>query len=767
MIKYVIKRDGRKKDYNGEFIKQAIKNAYVDVYKNEDKFKEEYNFLQPMIENELNKLGKEEVEVEEIQDVVVNCLRYVNIDVFYSYQKYRTNRSIHRELNTDTFKKVKKIINCKDILNSNANVDEASFGGRKFESAGVLMKNYALYDIMPEEFAKAHLNNLAYQHDLDSYAIGEHNCSFVDARRLINETGFETRNGDVRPARSLYTAFQQLAVIFQIQSQEQFGGTASGHIDYDLEPQVNIAFRKHFADGMYYFSEEFDNYKDYFKKDYFKAKIEVGVDYKTLPSEIDIENIEDLYNKYPKIMKYTMRELEKEGNQASQGLYHNLNTLESRPGSQVPFTSINFGRRTTVSGRLICKWLLNASINGIGKFNRTSIFPISIFQYKKGVNAHKGDPNYDEKLKVIESLSHRIYPNIVNGDWSQNKDDDNNPDTWMMTMGCRTLVGFDRHGMGYIKIGRGNVAPVTMNLIKLGIKHGICLGERDEADIEGFWKEFDELIDLSARSLKFRFDYICSQPSNSAPFMYKNKSMRGGEFERDDCVYEVMKHGSLGLGYIGLAEMCQALFGKDFVDDEKVYKFALSVVKHIHDKAEYYSDKYDLNFGTYASPSESTCGTVITGNREIRGLREEFGTIENVTSRDFATNSHHVPVWKHVDLFTKLKLEAPFTKYATSGCITYIELDSGIMNNPKAIEQLIDYAMDLDIPYLAFNFPIDTCLNCGYQSEFNDRCTKCGSTNIEQLRRVTGYLSTDYHKFNHAKQEEVKARFKHSTITKF
>lgn len=766
MIKNVVKRDGRLKDFSWSLIDNAIKKAYLEI-STEDKFKEEYNFIQPMIENKLIALNREEVSVEEIQDVVIGVLKLINKEVFMAYQKYRNERSIARQKQTDVWKKVDKIINCNDILNSNANVDEASFGGRKFESAGVLMKNYALYSIMPKEFAMAHLNNEVYQHDLDSYAVGLHNCSFVDARKLINETGFSTRNGDVRHSNSLNTAFQQLAVIFQIQSQEQFGGTASGHIDYDLEPQVEIAFKKHFANGMYYFSEEFDNYEDYFSKDYFKATIEKGIDYKALPNNINLENMNELYKQYPKIMKFAMRELEKEGSQASQGLYHNLNTLESRPGSQVPFTSINFGRQTSVAGRLICKWLLNSSLEGIGKNHMTSIFPISIFQYKKGINDKKGTPNYDEKLKTIDSLCHRIYPNIVNGDWSQNKDDDDNPDTFMMTMGCRTLVGFDRHGMGYIKIGRGNVAPATINLIKLGIKHGICLGKRELPDIKEFWKDFDETIDLCARSLKFRFDYICSQTSKSAPFMYKNKSMRGGEFNRNDCVYEVMKHGSLGIGYIGLAEMCQALFKEDFVDNKDVYDFALSVVKHIHDKAEYYSDKYDLNFGAYASPSESTCGTVITGNREIVGLRDEFGVIPNVTSRDFATNSHHVPVWKKVDVFTKLKLEAPFTKYATSGCITYVELDSGIMKNPKAVEQLIDYAMDLDIPYLAFNFPLDTCLDCGYQSEFNDKCTMCGSNNIQQLRRVTGYLSTDYRKFNHAKQEEVKERFKHSIITKF
>ena len=303
----------------------------------------------------------------------------------------------------------------------------------------------------------------------------------------------------------------------------------------------------------------------------------------------------------------------------------------------------------------------------------------------------------------------------------------------------------------------------------MGILHGICLGERKTPDIEGFWKDFEDVLELTVQSLLIRFKHICSQSAKSAPFMYKNKSMRGGEYDSDTCVYDVMKHGSLAIGYIGVAEMCQAMFGKTHADgDKEVYDFALSVVKRIYDKAKESSEKYDLNFGSYQSPSESLCKTVIFGNSEVRGLRDEFGIIPNVTDRDYVTNSHHVPVWKKVDIFTKLKLEAPFTSYITSGSITYVELDSGIVNNPKAIEQIIDYAFkELDIPYLAFNFPIDTCLDCGYQAEFNDSCPECGSENIEQLRRVTGYLTTDYHKFNKGKQAEVKDRFKHSTITDF
>lgn len=321
--------------------------------------------------------------------------------------------------------------------------------------------------------------------------------------------------------------------------------------------------------------------------------------------------------------------------------------------------------------------------------------------------------------------------------------------------------------MGYSKVGRGNVIPITINLVKIGIKHGICLGERDKADLKGFWKELDEMLELTRKSLINRFNYICSQSPKSAPFMYKNKTMLGGDYNSKTCIRDVMKHGSLAIGYAGVAEMCQALFGMDHSDNEEVLDFAVSVIKYMSDFAEKSSEEYDLNFGLYASPIESTCGTIVTGNREVIGLREEFGIIPNVTDRDWITNSHHVPVWKNIDIFKKLDIESKFTIYPTSGCITYVELDSSIIHNPKAIEQIIDYAFERNIPYLAFNFPIDTCLNCGHQGEFNDKCPICGSKNIEQLRRVTGYLTTDYHNFNHAKQEEVKNRFKHSTITKF
>jgi ribonucleoside-triphosphate reductase len=498
-----------------------------------------------------------------------------------------------------------------------------------------------------------------------------------------------------------------------------------------------MSFSKHFKDGMKWVEGTDASYIE------------------SIPKSLDVDN-EELKETYPKAYDYAIEMLEAEGSQAAQGLYHNLNTLESRQGSQVPFTSINLGRDTSTEGRLVTKWILQASIDGIGKYHQTSIFPISIFQYKHGTNAHEGDPNYDLKKLALKSLSKRIYPNWCNGDWSQAHEDESNPDTFFSTMGCRTLVGYDRHGLGYIRQGRGNNVPNTIILPKLGIEYGICLGEREEPDLDGFWNAFEDTLKLAEKGLLERYAIMIKQSPKAAPFMYQNHTIKGSR-DCEDSVENALKHNTLAIGYIGVAEMCQALFGKNHVHDESVRKFALSVVARIRQYADEASERNDLNFSCYATPAEGLCRTA------LKALRKQYGVIENVTSREYLTNSHHVPVWENVSIHEKLEVESPFCKFPTGGCITYIELPSSFMNNLKAVEDIIDYAFEVcDIPYLAFNFPIDSCLDCGHQGEFDDHCTECGSTHIQKLRRVTGYLTTDYRNFNAGKQKETEERVKHT-----
>lgn len=743
MVTEIKKRDGRVEPFNKHKIIEAIGHAMKRAGQNSPEIVEK-------IADEIANFPADILEVEQIQDMVEMKLMKSSLkQTAKEYITYREKRSQDRERNSKINRQIENVICGTNVQNSNANIDEISFSGKKFESANILHKNISLNAFMRPETSRAHRESRIYIHDLSEYDIGSHNCLFADLKLLLGQ-GFSTRNGDVRAANSFSTACQLVAVIFQCQSQVQFGGVASAHIDYDLAPYVKKSFYKHFREGVKYLVTEEEKQAIRLPDDWYDTCI------KTMAS-IEHPNFDAL----PKAKQYAMDMLEKEGRQAAQGLYHNLNTLESRAGSQVPFSSINFGTDTSPEGRLVTRWMLEASLAGIGKYNLTSIFPISIFKYKKGVNDKPGTPNYDLRQLAEKSLSHRIYPNIVNCDFSQNEETPGDPDTECATMGCRTMMGKDRHGLGYSKIGRGNVCPTTMNLPKIGIRHGICLGEREVADIAGFWQELDEVLALTETSLVDRFYHICAQPVQCAPFMYQNGTVADYKEANFKGVYESMKHGTLAMGYIGIAEMCQALFGKDHSEDPKVHDFALSVVAHIYQWAKDASERHNLNFGCYATPAESLCRTY------AKALRDEFGVLPHITDREYITNSHHVPVWQKVSINKKLETEAPFCKYATAGCITYIELESAVMQNQKAIASIVDYAMSLDIPYLAFNFPIDTCLKCGYQGEIEYNCPRCGNTEIQRLRRVTGYLTSDFRRFNQGKIAECLDRVKHSNYSSF
>ena len=737
MVRAVIKRDGRENPFNSEKIYVAVMKAFNEREKKDGKAIPEKEDIAKQIAKEISESSKNKMTVEEIQDIVeTKLMKSSRPEVAKDYILYRDKRTVVRDRKNKLVQKV--MIRAKSQINehSNANVDEESFSGREKEASADIGKTIALeYEGLSKEVAEAHKIMLIYQHDLEKAIYGVHNCLNLYFQEVF-KNGFKTRNGDVRPPTSFSTACQLVAVAFQCQSQVQFGGVGTIHLDYDLAPFVKMSFSKHFKDGLKWIEHESEEYINH------------------VPDSIGIEDEEAKY--HPEVYAYAMDMLEKEGKQAAQGLYHNLNTLESRQGSQVPFTSINIGRDTSVEGRMVTRWMLEASLDGIGKFHLTSIFPISIFQYKVGCNADKNDANYDLKQLALKSMSKRIYPNWCNCDWSQAHEDEENPDTYFSTMGCRTLVGYDRHGLGYVRQGRGNNVPNTIILPKLGIEFGICLGKRTEPDLKGFWDAFEETLKLTEKGLLERFEIMIEQSPKAAPFMYQNNTIQGAR-ECKENVYNALKHNTLAIGYIGVAEMCVALFGKNHAEDKKVHEFALSVVKRINEFAAEVSERNDLNFSCYATPAEGLCRTA------LKALREQYGVIENVTSHDFITNSHHVPVYQKISIYDKLRVEAPFCKYPTGGCITYIELDSTFVKNLKAVEDIIDYAFKvLDIPYLAFNFPIDSCLDCGYQGEFNDCCPMCHSRHIQQLRRVTGYLTTDWHNFNDGKQAEVQERVKHS-----
>ena len=890
MIKKIEKRDGSIVDFNKDKITNAIMKAMKSVDMVDEK---EASAVATQVVKEVNKSNKSIAGVEDIQDIVEEKLMKKLPKVAKEYITYRNQRTVIRNRKSSTMINIKKILSCSNVQNSNANIDEYSFGGRKNESANIIQKEIALNDLIDPEISNAYNEGRLYIHDLSEYTIGEHNCLFADIPRLL-ANGFEARNGDVRPASCFSTACQLLAVIFQIQSQCQFGGVADNAIDRHLAPYVRKSFIKHYKNGLRWFGNPGD-------WDTFTANNGLIIETASISAEW---NIFKAFNRLA--YAFAMESLEKEGLQSTQALYHNLNTLESRAGSQVPFTSINFGLDTSFEGRKVTEWCLKASIDGIGKNHSTSIFPISIFVNKKEVNDRMYTPNYDLKKLAIKSLTKRIYPNFANGDWISNKADlhpikfinkqyepadfndevvirtdfdymnklnkktveekttldsfikkvitdksadittdkrvttikfvnqkdrflikdsncsnndynrresdhytrlyyinftindsgnigeiyittesagydirkkhisdysdtalihvsypnpkwNYNPDTEMATMGCRTLIGNDVNGMGYNKLGRGNITPVTINLPYIGIEHGICLGERDTPDEEGFFKELNHMLDLATKELVDRYEYICSQSIKAGSFMYNNGTIADSDKALFLGVKESMKHGSQALGYIGLANACYAMYGKYFHQDKKVLEFAKKVIKTIYDRAKENTAKYHLNFSAYSSPAESACFTLATK------LQKKFGKIKNVCDRDYLTNSCHVPVYENISIRDKIDVESNFTWMCTGGCITYTELNSGVINNPRAVEKIINYAMSNErIPYFAINFPIDTCNHCGFSGEIEEHCPACGSDDIKRLRRVTGYITTDYRKFNKGKISETNDRVKHT-----
>ena len=741
----IIKRDGRKVQFDKDKIKLAVLKAFLEVDKEETQYaKDKAREISSYIES----LDKD-MSVEEIQDIVVNKLMASSRkDVATKYVEYRYLHKMARDQYQNLINAISEKLTASNVQNQNANVDEHSFGGRMGEANDIVMKQYALDYCMSDMAKNNHLNNEVYIHDLNSYAVGMHNCLSIPFDDLLAK-GFNTRQTDVRPAQSINTAFQLVAVIFQIQSLQQFGGVSATHLDWTMVPYVRKSFYKHFKDAIKYMTGiSFEKYEGSF--------------------EPEDQSIDDFFYKSfgDKVYQYALDMTEREAKQAVEGMYHNLNTLQSRSGNQLPFSSVNYGTCTLPEGRMITKALLNASIEGTGKLHKTSIFPCGIFQCMKGVNRAPGDPNYDLFQLALKSTAQRLYPNYANVDWSGNAGyDRNDPRTYFSTMGCRTANGWDINGFGQLKDGRGNICPVTIIMPTLAMEakeYAMKSSEPFEENLEGlavdkFLEILNKKIYEAKDMLIERFDWICSQSPDSAKFMYENGTMAG--YIPEEGIRSALKHGTLAIGQLGLAETLQILIGCDHTT-EKGMELANRIEQLFKDRCAEFKQEYKLNFGVYYTPAENLCYTA------MKKFKAKYGEIPNVSDKDFFTNSMHVPVWKDVDPFEKIDIESQLTGYSSAGCITYVELEGSAKHNIKALETIVNYAMDHDIPYFAINVPNDTCMDCGYCDEIGDECPMCGGTNIQRLRRVTGYLTGNYKTaFNKGKQQEVELRTKHSKST--
>lgn len=760
----VVKRDGRKVKYNREKVINAVLGAFNDV---DGAITSEAKRKATLIANSIEELDKKTLSVEEIQDIVEReLMNGKRKDVAKQFILYRNNRTAIRERNTQLMKDISKKLAASDVQNQNANVDEKSFGGRVGEASDAVLKKYALDNCMSEMAKNNHLNNEIYIHDLNSYAVGMHNCLSVPFDKLL-ANGFNTRQTDVRPANSVNTAFQLVAVIFQLQSLQQFGGVSATHLDWTMIPYVRKSFMKHYIlsyiktlddfydlDLLNMSEEEIDEWYEENKQKYLN-KLGLNVDDFTFDNQSNLDSL---------LYQCALFDTRRETYQAVEGMYHNLNTLQSRSGNQLPFTSINYGTCTLPEGRMVIKALLEGSIKGVGKLRKTSIFPCGIFKMKSGVNRKPGEPNYDLYQLALKSTAQRLYPNYANVDWSGNKGyDPNNPATEFSTMGCRTANGWDINGFGQLKDGRGNICPVTIILPTLAMEVITNNNKYAIRDMNGdiiphyvescFMKLLDEKIHEAKDMLIERFEWICSQSPESAKFMYENGLMEG--YIPEEGIRSALKHGTLALGQLGLAETLQILIGCDHTT-EKGMELAKRIEQLFKDRCAEFKEEYKLNFGVYYTPAENLCYTA------MNKFKEKYGVIENVSDKEYFTNSMHVPVWHKMSPFEKIDIESQLTGYSSAGCITYIELDCSVKNNLQALETIVNYAMDKDIPYFAANTPNDMCTNCGYTDDIDKECPMCHHDEIRRLRRVTGYLTGDYESaFNKGKQQEVRMRVKH------
>lgn len=592
------KRDGR----TVEFDQNKIIDAVLAAFKEVDGDITDYAYakagnIADYVQEQIYSLPEEKSwGVEDIQDCVERGLMATKRkDVAKAYILYREERRKERNRNSKIIQEIGKKLTAAAVENQNANVDERSFGGRKGEAMNVFMKQYALDYLISPMARQNHLNNEIYIHDLSDYAVGTHNCLSIPFDDLL-ANGFNTRQTDVRPAQSVNTAFQLVAVIFQLQSLQQFGGVSATHLDWTMVPYVRKSFYKHFLDGVKYCQDGkimglMGVYESIDLSDAKKSWIE---------SETSIEN--QVFTRNEKAYAYAVDQTRKEVYQAVEGLFHNLNTLQSRSGNQLPFTSINYGTCTLAEGRLVIKAILETSLKGIGKLHKTSIFPCHIFQCMKGVNRAPGDPNYDLYQLALKSTAQRLYPNYANVDWSGNAGyDRNDPTTYFSTMGCRTTNGWDINGLGQKKDGRGNICPVTIILPTIAMEAvEYCNRQSEMPDVfDTFMTMLDKKIHEAKDMLIERFNYICSQPAESAKFMYENGLMAG--YIPEEGTKSALRHGTLALGQIGLAEALQVLIEEDQTSSRGM-NLAKKIEQLFKTRCAEFKEQYHLNFGVYFTP---------------------------------------------------------------------------------------------------------------------------------------------------------------------
>ena len=734
MIQTVVKRDGRVVGYNEEKIKAAIRKAMLQTEKGEDEA------LIQRIADRIGITGDTQMTVEAIQDrVELELMKSPRKEVAKRYIAYRDQRNIARRAKTrDMFLEIIEAKN-NDITRENANMNTDSPAGMMMKFASETTKPFVDDYLLSEEAHNAVRNNYLHIHDKDYYPTKSLTCVQHPLDKILRY-GFTAGHGESRPAKRIETASIIGCISLETAQNEMHGGQAIPAFDFYLAPYVRTSF-----------VEELKSLEKVTGRD-------LGALYDIKLSDYVRKPLDGLEGD-DRLLQHAVNQTVARVHQAMEAFIHNMNTIHSRGGNQVVFSSINYGTDTSAEGRCIIRELLNSTYEGVGN-GATAIFPIQIWKKKRGVSYLPADPNHDLYELACKVTARRFFPNFVNLDATFNhhekwRADDPERYKWeVATMGCRTRVFENRYGEK-TSIGRGNLSFSTINIVRIAIE---CMAYQDrEERIRRFFAKLDEVLDITARQLCDRFDFQKTALAKQFPLLMSRLWTGGENLRPDDTIESVINQGTLGIGFIGLAECLVALTGKHHGESEESQALGLRIISHMRSRVNEFSERYGHNFSVLATPAEGLSGKFTSVDRRT------FGIIPGVTDRTYYTNSNHVPVYFHCSPKHKAKIEGPYHTLTGGGHIFYVEIDGDATHNPKAISDIVDLMDKYNIGYGSVNHNRNRCMDCGYEdaTENLEKCPHCGSTNIDKLQRITGYLVGTTDRWNKAKLAELHDRVVH------
>ena len=734
MIQTVVKRDGRIVGFNEQKIMAAIRKAMLHTDKGED------STLIEQITDHISFRGKSQMSVEAIQDAIeMELMKSARKDVAQKYIAYRNQRNIARKAKTrDVFM---SIVNAKnnDITRENANMNADTPAGMMMKFASETTKPFVDDYLLSEEVRDAVLHNYIHIHDKDYYPTKSLTC-VQHPLDIILQHGFTAGHGSSRPAKRIETAAVLACISLETCQNEMHGGQAIPAFDFYLAPYVRMSYQEEVKNLEKLTGEDLKDLYDAPIDDYLEKSLE-GLEGKA------------------RLEQHAINKTVNRVHQAMEAFIHNMNTIHSRGGNQVVFSSINYGTDTSAEGRCIMREILESTYEGVGN-GETAIFPIQIWKKKRGVNYLPEDRNYDLYQLACKVTARRFFPNFLNLDATFNQNekwraDDPERYKWeIATMGCRTRVFEDRWGEK-TSIARGNLSFSTINIVKLAIE---CMGiENKKQRIDMFFAKLDNILDITAKQLDERFQFQKTAMAKQFPLLMKYLWVGADKLKPEETIESVINHGTLGIGFIGLAECLKALIGKHHGESEEAQKLGLKIITYMRDRANEFSDQYHHNYSILATPAEGLSG------KFTKKDRKEFGVIPGVTDRDYYTNSNHVPVYYKCTALQKAKIEAPYHDLTRGGHIFYVEIDGDATHNPSVIASVVDMMDKYNMGYGSVNHNRNRCLDCGYENADTNLtvCPKCGSHHIDKLQRITGYLVGTTDRWNSGKLAELHDRVTH------